>query len=473
MNKLRPLVPLLIVGGMLPPASSRAASIIVHADGSGDYPTIQAAIDAATDGDEILLTDGTFRGEGNRDLVTGDDVLTIRSQSGNASACVLDAEGASGDEHRHVVVSGATADLLIGELTLRGGYHEHGGSIRSEGDALTLRACVFHGNVGRLGGALSSYRSTVQVNGCRFDANHALEFGGAVIASDGGLDVVDSEFVDNVGEVFGGAIAISGFAAAHLERTRFERNENTRQEGTVLIGGGAIGGWDSYLDAVDCTFEENVGWWGGAIAAYSTRLTLDGCTLVGNEMLDHVVGGVYVEDPGRRERDVLVRDSLLAGQLGEALHTNDVPVTIEGSTFAGNAGGGISARKHTFVAERSVFHENCRDGDGADILFIAWQPELWTPELRCSVVAPGGMHYSGGEFLLEDVLTDDPLFCGPLDCDAAPTTGGDYTLAASSPCLPARSPCGQLIGARDEGCGDATPIVSRTWGQLRETYREP
>ncbi|MCK4414565.1 MAG: hypothetical protein KAY32_13585 [Candidatus Eisenbacteria sp.] len=45
-----------------------AETYLVLPDGTGDFPTIQAAIDAALDGDEILLADGTFTGDGNRDL---------------------------------------------------------------------------------------------------------------------------------------------------------------------------------------------------------------------------------------------------------------------------------------------------------------------------------------------------------------------------------------------------------------------
>jgi pectin methylesterase-like acyl-CoA thioesterase len=36
----------------------RADVFVVSPDGSGDFPTIQAAVDAASDGDDIELTDG-------------------------------------------------------------------------------------------------------------------------------------------------------------------------------------------------------------------------------------------------------------------------------------------------------------------------------------------------------------------------------------------------------------------------------
>ena len=35
-------------------------------DGSGEYPTVQEAIDATNDGDEIVLCDGTYTGPGNK-----------------------------------------------------------------------------------------------------------------------------------------------------------------------------------------------------------------------------------------------------------------------------------------------------------------------------------------------------------------------------------------------------------------------
>ena len=72
---------------------AQAATLTVAADGSGQYPTIQAAINAAFSfGDTILIGPGTYTGPGNVDLDTQGKNLTIESQAG-AAATVIDCGG--------------------------------------------------------------------------------------------------------------------------------------------------------------------------------------------------------------------------------------------------------------------------------------------------------------------------------------------------------------------------------------------
>lgn len=79
--------------------SSLACTYVVRPDGLGDFPTIQAAIDAAVDGDVICLTDGIFTGNGNRDLDPLGKEILIRSQNGDPSNCIIDAEDPEGGSH--------------------------------------------------------------------------------------------------------------------------------------------------------------------------------------------------------------------------------------------------------------------------------------------------------------------------------------------------------------------------------------
>ena len=74
----RPLL-VLIVGTCLA-AAANADTIYVCWDGSGDYLTIQEGIDAASNGDEVVVCDGTYTGDGTRNLDFGGKAITVRSQ---------------------------------------------------------------------------------------------------------------------------------------------------------------------------------------------------------------------------------------------------------------------------------------------------------------------------------------------------------------------------------------------------------
>jgi len=115
------LVPL--VGVLVLISSADAATIVVEPDGSGDYPTIQAAVDAAAPGDEIVLTDGVFVGDGNRNIDFGGKAITVCSQSGDAAACVIDVQGNYDgiSDQGFVFDSGEGPNSVVRDLTITNG----------------------------------------------------------------------------------------------------------------------------------------------------------------------------------------------------------------------------------------------------------------------------------------------------------------------------------------------------------------
>jgi hypothetical protein len=75
-------------------SSAEARVWVLHADGTGELPTIQAAIDTVEySGDIIELTDGVYTGYGNRDMHNMGKSFLIRSQSGNPADCIIDLQG--------------------------------------------------------------------------------------------------------------------------------------------------------------------------------------------------------------------------------------------------------------------------------------------------------------------------------------------------------------------------------------------
>jgi pectin methylesterase-like acyl-CoA thioesterase len=69
--------------------SPGATTYHVCPDGSGDFTTIQAAIDAAVDGDVVELCDAVFSGDGNGNCFFRGKAITVRSASGVPEQCVV------------------------------------------------------------------------------------------------------------------------------------------------------------------------------------------------------------------------------------------------------------------------------------------------------------------------------------------------------------------------------------------------
>lgn len=81
----------LLIGVLVVSSSSLAETYIVHLDGSGDFPTFQAAFDSAQSGDELLL------GPGTHDIVHvvnywDERAFTVRSLDGNRETCIVSGE---------------------------------------------------------------------------------------------------------------------------------------------------------------------------------------------------------------------------------------------------------------------------------------------------------------------------------------------------------------------------------------------
>ena len=80
-----------------------------------DYLTIQSAIDSASDGDTVLVANGTYIGEGNKNLDMKGKAITVRSENGPENS-VIDCEN---DGQGFYFGSGETPSSVVSGFTIR------------------------------------------------------------------------------------------------------------------------------------------------------------------------------------------------------------------------------------------------------------------------------------------------------------------------------------------------------------------
>jgi hypothetical protein len=170
---------LITVLACLHAAGARAVCWTVEQDGSGDFTTIQAAIDAAAAGDSIMVGDGVWTGPGNKNLdFNGADVVTLLSRNGPAS-CTIDCQN---DGRAFYFHSGEGRDVEVRGLTIANGLvaDSNVGGIYCDG-SVVVTDCVVDDNFALQGAGVYADGGLPDLFNCLLDGNEAAE-GGAVFS---------------------------------------------------------------------------------------------------------------------------------------------------------------------------------------------------------------------------------------------------------------------------------------------------
>jgi len=173
-----------------------------------DQPTIQAAIDLAEDFDIIIVADGIYTGDGNRDIDLSGRVLMLRSENGPRFT-ILDSQGTDTSYHRAFICQTRTdSTLVIDGFTITGGLHGGGGAMWLRSSSPTVRNCVFADNQGvTSGGAVRCKSSDPVFRNCTFVGSRAPT-GGTMFCIAGSEPLFENCIIA-FGQV-GGSVACSG-----------------------------------------------------------------------------------------------------------------------------------------------------------------------------------------------------------------------------------------------------------------------
>jgi hypothetical protein len=166
------------------PEPTPAATIIVGRNGAADFTTIQAAIIYANDGDTIIVTDGTYTGEDNRNIVFLGKAVTLRSENGPQS-CFIDCEGLG---RGFLIHNDEGPDLVIDGFTIINGSADNGGGILCDGSSPTILNCIILENLADYGGGVSIKDSAeATLMNCVIARNISTSVGA------GGIDCVSAD----------------------------------------------------------------------------------------------------------------------------------------------------------------------------------------------------------------------------------------------------------------------------------------
>ena len=348
-----------------------------------DVSAIQAAIDAANSGDEIIVASGVY-------METIDflgKAITLKSADGPIIT-IIDGSNSNGPVVQ--TFNGEGPDTVIEGFTVTGGnVADNGGGMRNIGTSPTVKNMIFAGNhAGDRGGGMYNRNASPLVEDSLFENNSSGAMGGGMFNIEGSSPtIISSRFTANTSHKGGGMRNYIN-SHAYVSKSIFSFNVAESE------GGGMDNRKNSNVTVLDTMFVGNVaGDGGGAMHNYVGRAVDTGDQLFINLL---IVGN--------------------SAPSGSGIRNNDESPIIINSTIADNDGSGISSRKGSApVIVNSIVSGN---SGGSFSGATASRSDVSYSNIE------GGFPGTGNKNV-------DPLFENPA--------ANDYRLAVNSPLIDAGS----------------------------------
>ncbi len=392
-----------------------------------DFNTIQEAIDAASDGDTILVEPGFYF----ENIDFSGKAISLRSTDGPEATTLDGSQLTRGPDLGSVVTfsSGEDPESVLEGFTITGGngtlFRDDAGDFRLGGGVLCIAATpTITGNVvtGNTGGSIYLIDSSAVLTDLLVTRNSAAVGGGVRLKGSGDLTLTNCTLANNVADYGGGGVSIDqSDAKLRLEGCTITGN-------SAGVGGGAVLSFGP-LDAVGCTFEANEAGFGGGAVVLGATGCFDSCSFSDNSAL---VGGAVAMGAGpvlELGRCVFfANEAVDAGGVVyvEAWDIGEQLVEFFACTLVENSGESGAVIHIEDLGSASVstalvtFHDSIlwSSGDGL------FEENAGTVEASYSLIE--------GSYDGDGNLDEDPLF---VDAE-----NGDFRLTKESPCVDAGDP---------------------------------
>ncbi|MBF0449797.1 MAG: hypothetical protein HQK75_03770 [Candidatus Magnetomorum sp.] len=252
-------------------------STLVFADVPADHPTLQQAIDAATNGDTITVSPGTYTGENNKNLSFSGKSITLVCDSESAQ-CTIDCENSGRGFTFHTNEDENT--IVSGFIITNGQVSKEGGGILCVSSSPTITNCVITGNIARWarggnGGGIACVNASPQIYNTIIQYNEAKYNGSGLYCRGNSTPLLDGCVIsNNSNALYGGGIS------AH-EQSNLTIINSLIYGNSARQGGGGLS-CTSSPTIQNSAISNNDAKDGGGIASYFSAPTIDSCLISSN-----------------------------------------------------------------------------------------------------------------------------------------------------------------------------------------------
>ncbi len=315
------------------------------AGGTGWYSTIQAAVDASSDGSSIVVYDGTYaedvvlNGTPNRTLLSACGArVTIVSGSvqalryNNSDNCVLDGFSFTNSDYGMYVNGGS--QVTIKNCQVYG--NAYGIYLNNGANPVNILNTEIYSNTTRGIHSNGSATSSV-ITGCDVYSNSGSGTGSAMYLNYGTHHIESSTFRDNTNSGEGAGLVFNGTDSTTTVTNTLIRNNNS----TAARGGGMYFGNEAKPVFDKCTISGNIasGGGGGIYINSSSAPTFKNCIFNGNS--SNTGGAIYINSTGVNLINCTVTDNHATSGDGGAIYFNNGTLIIRNSVFWNNSATGL------------------------------------------------------------------------------------------------------------------------------------
>ncbi|MBZ0266569.1 right-handed parallel beta-helix repeat-containing protein, partial [bacterium] len=404
------------------------------------YPTIQDALGVSGVGDTVLVAPGTYSGytlvEDFAFVANLPDGVSLVSEAG-PSQTVIDLAPLEGVAYSSVAFGAffhSTGQTVIDGFRVVGMPSPSAGASVAYSAHVEIRNCVFEspipadGSTSRKG--ISSRETDLRVTNCTF-IRCSGDDGAGIFHLYAPLVVESCTFIECADQAI--------------------RSE----------GGSGTGPWSSEIR--DSVFLRNTSMSGGGAIALQTQpngAEVTGCVFVESEVVGNVGAAALISGNGPKTVSNNVFRNFNLADGAAVLSMIDGTAEVTGNTF-------VDIQQPAPPPRPPVITQT------TTMLSVVFQNNI-VAHTSGEVAIDGGPEYTSGCNVFWDNAdgigldldpTDrivDPQFCDP--------DNRDYTLQATSPCLPPLSLGCDLIGALEQGCGTIS-VTPSTWGRIKSNFR--